>query len=169
MVKAEDISAKRREAGSKGGRASLGKNREEGLQEKGVTPIPVAVVEPPVVQAELFPIQPTSEPPPLTTRQKAVAERAKKYHYAQYVTLTRDEYATLCGEYGEDATKSMIEILNNYKGSRGRQYKSDYLAIRSWVIEKYYENMQKYGSIKNNGGAIEPPEQTGTSGYSDTL
>ena len=37
-------------------------------------------------------------------------------NYADYVTLTRDEYAKLCTEYGEEAAKAMIDILNNYKG-----------------------------------------------------
>lgn len=27
----------------------------------------------------------------------------------------------------------MIDILNNYKGSKGKKYKSDYLTIRGWV------------------------------------
>ena len=62
----------------------------------------------------------------------------------------------------------MIDILNNYKGSKGRKYKSDYLTIRGWVKDKYYEDLQRYGS-KINGGATEPPKQTGTSGYHDTL
>ncbi len=70
--------------------------------------------------------------------------------------------------YGEDPTKAMIDILNNYKGSKGRKYKSDYLTIRGWVKDKYYEDLQRYGT-KINGGAVEPPKQTVISGYHDTL
>ena len=62
----------------------------------------------------------------------------------------------------------MIDILNNYKGSKGRKYKSDYLTIRGWVKDKYYEDLQRYGT-KNYGGATEPPEPTVTTGYNGTL
>ena len=62
----------------------------------------------------------------------------------------------------------MIDILNNYKGSKGKRYKSDYLTIRGWVKDKYYEDLQRYGS-KINGGATEPPKSPSESSYSSTL
>ena len=171
MVRGEEISAKRREAGKKGGDTTKAKMISPVLPEAPADPTPPKEeVKPPEQQAEIFPpeeVAPES-PPPLTPKQKAKAEKAKKYNYAEYVTLTRDEYAKLCAEYGEDPTKVMIDILNNYKGSRGRRYKSDYLTIRGWVKDKYYEDLQKYGS-KINGGATEPSKQTGASGYTSTL
>jgi hypothetical protein len=39
--------------------------------------------------------------------------------------------------YGESQTTEMIRILNNYKGANGKFYESDYLAILSWVVNKY--------------------------------
>lgn len=84
-------------------------------------------------------------PPNLSDKEKAKADKKKKYKYADYVSLTRDEYAKLCEEHGEDPVKAMIETLNNYKGSKGKTYKSDYLAIKNWVINRYYEDIQRYG------------------------
>jgi hypothetical protein len=37
----------------------------------------------------------------------------------------------------------MIEILDNYKGSKGRMYKDDYRAILSWVVNKFTEDIKK--------------------------
>ncbi len=93
-------------------------------------------------------------PLPLTDVQKKKAEKAKKYKYGEFVTLTRDEYAKLCEEFSEDAAKRMIEILDNYKGSKGKTYKSDYRAILNWVVSRYNEELQKYGIERKtiNGG-----------------
>lgn len=104
-------------------------------------------------KAELFENE-NNEPPPLTEKQKQKAEKAKKYKYGEFVTLTRDEYAKLCEEFSEDAAKRMIEILDNYKGSKGKTYKSDYRAILNWVVSRYNEELQKYGIERKtiNGG-----------------
>lgn len=51
------------------------------------------------------------------------------------VTLTTTEYGKLvvrCG--GEKQALRMIEKLSAYKGSKGKRYKSDYQAIRQWVL-----------------------------------
>ena len=158
IVREENIRAKRREAGKKGGEITKAKIFSVGDTKK------------PAEQSNLFPDEQSPEtPPPLTPEQKAKAEKAKKYKYADFVTLTRDEYAKLCAEYGEDPTKAMIDILNNYKGSKGKKYKSDYLTIRGWVKDKYYENLQKRYGTQNNGGVSEPLKQTSTTGYHDTL
>lgn len=36
-----------------------------------------------------------------------------------------------------------VEVLDNYKGSTGKKYKSDYRAILSWVVDKYKEKHNK--------------------------
>lgn len=95
-------------------------------------------------------------------------EKAKKYKYAEYVTLTRDEYTKLCVEYTEEGAKEMIDMLNNYKGAKGKKYKSDYFTIRGWVKERYYENLQKNGYRLK----MQNPEDSGQTegaGYRDTL
>lgn len=193
MVRKEEISAKRRAAGKKGGDTTKAKvfapiqeekQMQEQQQEHEVRtvksePTPVYAPPPPPPPTEellnqyygLFPLEAldVEKPPPLTPEQQAKADKAKKFKYADYVSLTIDEYAKLCAEYGEEPTKRMIDIINNYKGSSGKKYKSDFLTIRGWVKDKYYEDCIKYGTNKNNGGFIKPPEQTNTSTYHDTL
>jgi hypothetical protein len=59
-----------------------------------------------------------------------------KTKYADYVSLTEEEYQKLIIQYGEKNTKAFINKLNAYKGANGKKYKSDYLAILSWVIDE---------------------------------
>jgi len=60
----------------------------------------------------------------------------EKIIYADFVSMTTAEYEKLREKYGEADTKKFIETLNNYKGAKGVKYKSDYLAILNWVVEK---------------------------------
>jgi len=62
-----------------------------------------------------------------------------KVQLAEFVSMTNAEYDALVERFGESDTKVMIEILDNYKGSSGRTYKSDYRAILSWVVHKLSE------------------------------
>jgi hypothetical protein len=64
------------------------------------------------------------------------SKRVDKIAFARYVSMEQKEYDKLLEEFGRTDTARMIEILNNYKGASGRNYKSDYLAIRNWVIER---------------------------------
>ena len=150
MVRSVEISQKRREAGIKGGSTT---------KTKVFNQKPPEQVQTAPVQIEI-PLDIEVTPPPLTEEQKKKAASAKKYKYADCVTLTRDEYAKLCMKYGEDAAKRMIEILDNYKGSKGKKYMSDYKAILNWVVERYNEEVMKYGTewktvSNNNGGGSE--------------
>lgn len=63
-------------------------------------------------------------------------EEAKKNKYADFVSLTEEEYKKLESEHGSKNTLIFVNILNNYKGSTGKKYKSDYLTILNWVIDK---------------------------------
>lgn len=83
----------------------------------------------------------------------------EKKAYAEYVLLTEKEHKKLIEEYGDDVVKELIDILDCYKGSKGVKYKSDYMAIRGWVKDKYNEQQnqsRKYGknSIQRS---CEPP------------
>ena len=60
----------------------------------------------------------------------------KKNIYAEFVSMTEEQYQKLCEKYTEHNTKIFIEILNNYKGANGKKYKDDYLAILNWVVDK---------------------------------
>lgn len=62
--------------------------------------------------------------------------KLNKIKYAEFVSMTEDEYKKLVSTHGESDTKKMITVLDNYKGSKGKTYKSDYRAILSWVTDK---------------------------------
>ena len=79
-----------------------------------------------------------------------------KKSYAEFVTMTEEEYNLLLKKLNtDDAVQSCIEILDNYKGSKGKRYKSDYRAILSWVISEY----EKRRSRQPRGDSIEDMAQ----------
>lgn len=91
----------------------------------------------------------------------------KKNIYADFVSMTSDEYEKLVSQHGEEATKKMIEVLDNYKGANGKKYKSDYRAILNWVVDRVKEEKPSGQDTRNfkqaprtNGRQydIEPPE-----------
>lgn len=57
-----------------------------------------------------------------------------KTHYAEFVTMTSEEYDKLVSTYGTEFVKQCISVLDNYKGANGKKYNSDYRAILSWVV-----------------------------------
>ena len=59
----------------------------------------------------------------------------KKIKYSDFVSMTENEYQKLIKKYGKENTDAFIEKLNAFKGSKGKKYKSDYLAILNWVVE----------------------------------
>jgi len=71
--------------------------------------------------------------------------KGNKSTYAENVTLLPDEYQKLVDKYGQATTIELIEILNNYKGSSGKKYTSDYMTMFSWVIKRYEADKQKKG------------------------
>ncbi len=88
-------------------------------------------------------------------------EGRAKAKYAEFVSMTNDEYLSLVAELGEEGAKKCIEILDNYKGANGKKYKSDYRAIRSWVIKRHLEEAGKGGKaygIGNKGCDQERPQ-----------
>lgn len=58
--------------------------------------------------------------------------KPKKIAYADFVTMTKEEYQKLIEQFNERGTKDRIERLSLYKGSTGKKYASDYLTILSW-------------------------------------
>lgn len=69
--------------------------------------------------------------------------KVNKSIYAEFVSMTPEEYQKLIDKYGETNTKRFIEKLNVAKGSKGYKYKSDYLAILNWVVEAVLGNDKK--------------------------
>ena len=60
----------------------------------------------------------------------------KKKKYAEFVSMKEEEYNKLISAHGIDNTTNLINTLNVYKGSTGKRYKSDYMTILNWVIDK---------------------------------
>jgi hypothetical protein len=73
----------------------------------------------------------------------------EKIKFLDTVFLTEKQYESLVEEFGEQDTKKLIEILDNYKDSKGKKYKNDYKAIKSWCVERLSEIKIKQ---KNNNG-----------------
>jgi len=80
-----------------------------------------------------------------TRKNKNTNSGEDKIKYAEFVAMAKSEHEKLIKDYGEEAVVWMIEALDNYKGSSGKKYKSDYRAILSWVRDKAREK----GVIKN--------------------
>ena len=74
--------------------------------------------------------QPTTNRQPTTTNKND--KNDKKTNYANLVTLTAKEYASLKEKFGEKDTAAKIKNLDGYKGSHGKKYNSDYLTILNW-------------------------------------
>ena len=70
-----------------------------------------------------------------------------KKHYAEFVTMTEEEYSKLVLQFGQEQTTWMINKLDNYKGSKGKTYKSDYRAILSWVAKEYESNKNQTRTV----------------------
>ena len=79
---------------------------------------------------------PTAAKPARKSNEATGSEKTK---YADFVKMKPEEYDTLCAKVGKPAADKCIEILDNYKGSKGKTYKDDYRAILSWVFKKVTE------------------------------
>ena len=63
---------------------------------------------------------------------KETKEEKKKEKYLEFVFLTKIEYEKLLKEFGIEKLKGWIERVNNYIGSKGKNYKSHYHTILAW-------------------------------------
>ena len=88
-----------------------------------------------------------------------------KNNYADDVTLTQAEYNKLMSEHSKPFVDKCIEILNNYKLSKGAKYKSDYHAIRSWVIG---EVQKRYPQLASQPSEQQDPEDLFKNPWTDS-
>lgn len=65
----------------------------------------------------------------------------KAYGEFQNVLLSDDEYDLLIEEFGNP--EQLIKRLDEYKEQSGKQYNSDYMAIKKWVVEAVKEDEAK--------------------------
>jgi predicted transcriptional regulator len=84
--------------------------------------------------------------------EKSIKTSQPKCSFAEFVTMTNDEYSSLVVKLGsEEAAQRCIELLDNYKGANGKKYKNDYRAILSWVIQKYREEQLRENTYTPSG------------------
>lgn len=173
MVRDADLSAKRAEAGRKGGQTARGRERDRKAEIEASRPQggPIAPQPPAEIPAEedetplqLFPTE--TEIPQAKPGKKKKAEEPK-IEFAEFVRLTQREYDKLVIEHGKVAVDWMVNKLDNSKGSSGKKYVSDYRAILNWVVDAYYKE-HNYGKqyYRTTGGGA--PE-TGGFGQGSTL
>lgn len=137
MVHGEETQSKRK-VNAKGTQPSYKQERQEREEGKEIKNR---------IQGEIN--SPNSEPKKINL--KPVIEKIK---YSEFVSMQEIEFKKLEEEFGQVGVNKLIEILNNYKGSKGKKYKSDYLAIRSWVIARYQQDQLKDGKTKNRHGQV---------------
>ena len=85
----------------------------------------------------------------------------EKIKFGEFVSLPQDEHNTLVERYGQGDTARMIDILDNYKGARGKRYKSDYRAILSWVVARLEEEREKRSALQDASGQRVPRAYAG--------
>lgn len=114
---------------------SDGVNSEETTKDEELIPKKLGEDE---VNDELTPQSKVKESK-VNKENKKEKETTPKKSYAENVTMTVEEYEKLKERFNgnEIAVKKCIDILDNYKGSSGKGYKSDYRAILSWVVDNY--------------------------------
>ena len=66
-------------------------------------------------------------------KKSKIEVKERKVKYLKYVFMTQEEHKKLIDKLGEERTEEMISALNNYIGSKGKQYKSHYHTILTWV------------------------------------
>ena len=94
------------------------------------------------------------EEPKQTPKKKQKDKDApQKVKYGDYVHMTEEEHEKLIDAYGSEMTARLIEVLDNYKGAKGKTYKNDYRAILSWVVEKVKEEQSKKGATAYVGSS----------------
>lgn len=92
---------------------------------------------------------------------KPKKKAAPKLNYAEFVRMTEEEHGKLTAKFGTEGAARLIEILDNYKGSKGKTYASDYRAILSWVVDRYNEEKKKGATAHGGTGANSAGEPGG--------
>ena len=83
-------------------------------------------------------------------KKENIKEKETKIHFAEFVTMTNAEYNKLVSTYSKELADQCIEVLDNYKGSSGKKYKSDYRAILAWVIDEVKKRKKAITNAKTS-------------------
>ena len=149
IAKYETTCKKRSEAGRRGAAATNGKRRQEAAKAANADFAEQETSKPP--SATILPetAPPTLEKPDRKQRKKK--DEPPKVRYAEFVYMTEVEHGKLLERYGPEMTDRLIEKLDNYKGSKGKTYSSDYRAILNWVVDSVQEELSKKGGTGYGG------------------
>lgn len=97
-----------------------------------------------------------NNPRSIGSNPRSVAENPKK-NFRDYVQLNQVEHDKLLADYGQDKLNQMLDILDAYKGSSGKRYKSDYHTLlpsgwvhKRWLEEKGSQNGQVLAPHRKN-------------------
>ena len=75
---------------------------------------------------------------------------SKKIQLREYVFILQSELDKLNSEFLEHEVNWMLDKLNDYKASKGVQYKSDYHAINMWVKKAFEKEKKDFIKDNNN-------------------
>jgi len=161
MVRENELSQKRAAAGRKGGETTKCRALSQKAPEQAQNGQETEAVAP----GELFSIPAE----PKKTRKRAAKPEEPKIEFAQYVHLTQKDYDKLVADFGTEAVSWMINKLNNTVGSNTKRYKytNDYLAIRNWVVDCYFEKARNGKQEYREPGSH--PQETGGFATGTTL
>lgn len=84
----------------------------------------------------------------LDKKRKETNTVSSKIKFLDAVFLTQEEINKLKLKYQNGNFEKAIEILNNYKMSSGKKYKSDYHALIGWVADRVITAKQNYDPFK---------------------
>lgn len=152
-------------------RASVVVDKREKMRSKSrsdAVPVVSPSVSSPVSDAEMG-VESTQSKRKVKDKVKVKEKNKKdiipKLNFAEFVSMTQEEYDKLLEAHGQDKLNRIIETLDNYKGSTGKKYTSDYRAILNWVVTRVEEDERKLTLVRGggNGGKY----QTGYAGLSE--
>jgi hypothetical protein len=99
----------------------------------------------------------------------------QKTKFRENVQLTQTEFDSLLAKHGKDFLDRMLDALDSYKGSTGKQYKSDFHTMKAggWVIERVMKDLQTpkqktfsdYSTNELLGKKLEDKYLNGSSGW----
>ena len=95
--------------------------------------------------------QKEQEPEPQPETQKATAKPKPEKHALDqggFVRVTVDEETALRCKFGPDFDRA-VQILADYKESKGKAYRSDAAAMRGWVFDRIQEDKRRTAPQKS--------------------
>lgn len=83
-------------------------------------------------------------------------DKINKKEYKEKVFLTENEYNNLINSYGKEKTDTLIEELNLYKKSTGKEYEDDCATIILWIKRNEKNEKEKVKKFSNYKGREYP-------------